>query len=116
MTDYFLIAAGVLGLITSAGHGYIGHVRLVSPLDGIDARAKRALGTVFQLTTIYWVMGGIALILAPFTLSATPREVLAIFMAVIYGTAALGNLWITRGFHFGWVMLTAATVLAIAGR
>ena len=34
---------------------------------------------------------------------------------LLYGFAAAANAWATGGRHFGWMVLAAATLLALAG-
>jgi hypothetical protein len=47
--------------------------------------------------------------------SDTARHWMVVAFAVQFAFSALGNAWGTRGKHFGWMLLGAVTVLAIAG-
>jgi hypothetical protein len=54
-------------------------------------------------------------IAAPSMASDAARHWIVAVFAVVYGCAALGNAWVTRGRHPGWMLLTAAIGFALAG-
>ena len=47
--------------------------------------------------------------------SDTARHWMVVTFALLFAFSALGNAWGTRGKHFGWMMLSAVSVLALAG-
>lgn len=115
MQDFFLMAAGALGIIVAVVHGVIGHRRLVPPISNISTVQKRVMWAVFQLSTLYWLVGGLLLIAAPLAPDSIPRLATAYTVAFLYGSGAAGNCWATRGRHIGWILLLAATILAVLG-
>jgi len=44
-----------------------------------------------------------------------PRHWIVVTLACVFGFGALGNAWVTRGRHFGWMALSAVVALAVAG-
>ena len=52
---------------------------------------------------------------APWMTSEPARLWIVGAAVVVYGLAAVGNAWATRGRHFGWMVLTAVSVLALVG-
>lgn len=115
MNDIFLIVAGVAGMVIAAIHGHISQTVILARITG-PARTARNINTaVYQLSTVYWFVGGAALTLAPFILSPDARTTIAITVAFMYFTGAAANIWATRGRHFGWPLLTVAAILALIG-
>jgi hypothetical protein len=70
---------------------------------------------VWQTSTVAWAGGGVLLIAAPWMASDFARHWIVITLAGVLGFAALANAWATRFRHFGWVALSAAVVMAVAG-
>ncbi len=115
MNALLLVLAGVIGLVTALVHGYLGETRLLSQAETQSELGRRALRAVFHLSTVYWLLGAIALIsisLMPISREAT---VLVSVVATLYLIGAVGNFWLSRGRHIGWVLLLSASLLAIAG-
>src|SRR5262249_47785905 len=103
--------AGGLGMLCAALHGYLGERRVIRPVKDISSSSRRVVDGLMFLSAVYWFAAGAVLAASPF-LTAHDRK-LALFIAVaIYGSAAAANFWATRGRHFGWLMLSAATALA----
>ena len=65
--------------------------------------------------TVAWIGGGVLLLAAPWMDSNSARHWIVVTFAVVFGFAALGNAFATRGRHFGWVGMGAVVALAVAG-
>ena len=115
MNDFLIYAAGGLGMIIAVVHGYIGEVKVVAPVTGINRSAKRVLSAVMFLSAIYWFAAGALLVVAPLILESDAKRLAAFFVGTIYLSGALANFWATRGRHFGWMLLAIATALAWLG-
>lgn len=76
---------------------------------------RRLVPLLLHFSTVFWFLGGLALIATPwydneyFVLST------AIFVGLLFGFGAIGNFWGTRGRHPGWMLLAVATVLIVYG-
>ena len=68
-----------------------------------------------RFPTVAWIACGVLLIAAPSMESDTARHWMVVTFALLFAFSALGNAWGTRGKHFGWMMLSAVSVLALAG-
>jgi len=115
MNDLSIITAGCLGMLIAIVHGYLGASKVIQPIEGIHPAAKRILHGVFLLSAIYWFIGGLMLVSAPFYLSSNARTVTALVVGALYLSGAIVNFWATRGRHFGWFLLSAATALIWVG-
>ncbi|MEO0398361.1 MAG: hypothetical protein AAF224_02935 [Pseudomonadota bacterium] len=115
MQDIFLYGAGLLGIIISVAHGYIGEVRVVRPVRASTTQAKRVLHAIMFLSAVYWFAASALLLITPLLLSDAQRPFVVYGVALVFVSGCLGNLWATRGGHFGWILLAAAAALAIAG-
>ncbi len=115
MKDIFLVMAGCLGMVIAILHGYIGEMKVVRPIQGSPASAKRVLHALMFLSAVYWFVGGAILAAGPFYLDANARYVAAMMVGALYLSGAIANLWATRGRHFGWAMLAGTTILIWLG-
>ncbi|MEM9622157.1 MAG: hypothetical protein AAF993_10940 [Pseudomonadota bacterium] len=115
MNEVMLTTAGVLGMLIALVHGYLGETQVVRHAQAATESGQRVLHAIMFLSAVYWFVGGLVLALAPAYLDAGTTSVVAYTVAAIFAGGALGNLWATRGKHFGWLLLAAATGLAVAG-
>jgi hypothetical protein len=110
-----LALAGVVGGITAVIHGVLTQRLMVRPIEALMASDRRISGPVKRLipllmhfSTIAWLAGGLALIVAACWLGPQARLATALCVGGLYFYGALGNLWGTRGRHPGWMLMTAA--------
>lgn len=122
MADLALIAAGVVGAFVAVIHGVLTQRLMVVPIEALfseDGRTapaiRRIVPIMLHLSTISWFLGGLALIAAALWFSTDARAATAWFVGSLYGFGAIGNLWGTRGRHPGWLLLTLALALIVAG-
>lgn len=115
MNDYLLYGSGGLGIVVALVHGHIGRTRLLPPLTGIPTVHRRVLEAVFQLSTLYWLVGGLVLMAVPVLPDYLPRPFAVYGVAFLFFSGAVGNFWATRGKHIGWVLLGLSTVMAVLG-
>ncbi|MEM7706423.1 MAG: hypothetical protein AAF358_12760 [Pseudomonadota bacterium] len=73
------------------------------------------LQAVMLISAVYWFAAGVLLLLTPSGFLDADRLLVAYAVAFIYVIGSLGNLWATRGRHFGWALLAIAGALAVAG-
>jgi hypothetical protein len=117
-----LTIAGVIGSGVAVIHGILVQRLMVRPFedfalaDGrIGASVRRLVPLLLHFSTISWFLGGLALIGAAWWLERDARLATGIFVGGLYLFGALGNLWGTRGFHPGWMLMTVALVLIAFG-
>lgn len=115
MNDLLLVGAGVGGVLVAIIHGYLGHKIVLPQLAGGTAQIRRVNEAVFQLSTLYWLAGGLVLIATPYFLDDALRRVFVCGVVFLYATGAIGNFWATRGRHPGWVILLVVTIMALLG-
>lgn len=118
MEDAALILAGSIGIVTAIAHGVLTHRLMAQPLlaaagkhRGIEPSILRLFPLLLQFSTYCWLAGGIALIGVALWADPASRLTTSLFVAGFYLFGAIGNLWGTRGKHFGWVLLAAAVLL-----
>ena len=124
--DVALALAGVIGSGVAVVHGILVQRLMVRPIEALSLSGKRLSDPVGRLvplllhfSTIFWFLGGLALIAAAFWLDSGARLATCVFVGGLYLFGALGNLWATRGRHPGWMLMAAALVLiilAVSGR
>lgn len=110
-----LVVAGVAGMIISVVHGYLGQVLILQSIAGLPTLSKRINWAVFQLSSVYWFFGGLALALAPFLATPAVQSCIVFAVAAMYLVGAAANFIASRGRHFGWVALSAIAILALVG-
>ena len=115
MDAVLLMIAGAAGLMISLVHGRLGQRMILNRITGLSDGARRVNQAVFQLSTLYWLLGGILLMLAPFVFEPVVRTAVAMLVAGVYLAGGLGNIWAMRGRHFGGPLLIATGVIAIIG-
>ena len=112
MPDLALRSAAFLGLFAALAHSFIGERHIFPKLRLEPARLTLLFRAIWHCLSAGWVAGALLLL-------STPREGAKgaiLLVAALYGGAALGNAIGTRGRHFGWAVLAAASLLALAGR
>jgi len=115
MSNTLLILAGFGGAIVALVHGYLGQTIVLPSFSGGTPSVRRVNHVVFQLSTLYWFAGGIALICAALFFDQGERTVIVTMVSFLYITGSIGNFWATRGRHPGWVLLAIVTGLALIG-
>lgn len=115
MQDLFLYSAGALGILISVIHGYLGQTRVVGPAQTPTKQTKRVLEAIMLISAVYWFAAGVLLLVTPAGMLDADRSLIVYAVAFVYLAGSLGNLWATRGRHFGWALLAIASGLAIAG-
>lgn len=115
MQDMMLYGAGGLGVGISIIHGYLGETKVVRTARLPSPQGKRILQALMFLSAVYWFAAGVLLLLAPTLISGSAKPFVIYGAAFLYLSGSIGNLWATRGRHFGWVLLAIAALLALAG-
>lgn len=112
--------AGVIGSSVAVVHGVLTQRLMVRPFEEFAATDKRISNTVRRLvplllhfSTIAWFAGGIALIVAAIWLGRYEKLAIGLFVGALYLFGVVGNLWGTRGRHFGWLVLGIALALIV---
>jgi hypothetical protein len=115
MRDLLLQGAGAIAIMVSVIHGVLGETKVFARATIEPPRLRTLIRLVWQAGTVAWIAGGVLLIAAPSMASDVARHWIIATLAVVYGFAAVGNAWATRGRHIGWVGMAAVVVLAVAG-
>lgn len=117
-TDWVFIAAGSLGCIVAVVHGVILHKKMVGPIlteMKLAESLRRLIPLLLHFSTVFWFLGGLALIATPMYPNDYVVLTTAAFVGLLFGFGAIGNFWGTGGKHPGWVLLAAAVGLIIYG-
>ena len=115
MRDILLQCAGVLAIAAALIHGVLTETRIF-PRMSIEPEGLRTLSRfVWQIPTVAWIACGVLLIALPSFASEAARHWMVAAFAAVFAFSALGNAVGTRGKHFGWMVLSAVVVLAVAG-
>jgi hypothetical protein len=115
MRDLILQCAGVAGIIVALVHGVLGETMVFARATIEPARLRALIRLVWQAGTVAWIGGGVLLIAAPSMGSQAARHWIVLTIIAVYGFAAIGNAWWSRGRGFGWKAMAAVLVLAVAG-
>ena len=115
MADFFLYGAGGLTVMIAIVHGYLGATAVVGPSTAPSPQAKRILHAIMFLSAVYWLIGGLVLIAAPYLFEGEGRKCVVYTVTAMLLTGAFGNMWGTRGRHFGGYFLLLVSGLALAG-
>jgi hypothetical protein len=115
MRDILLQFSGALAIVAAVIHGVLAETRIFPKLTIEPARLRTLLRLVWQTSTIAWIGGGILLLAVPWMESDAARHWIVVTFAVVFAFCAAGNAIATRGRHFGWMVLGAVVVTAVAG-
>lgn len=122
MQDVALILAGAIGAIVAVIHGVLVRRKMAAPLRVVlsdeqqfPASITRLVPLLLDFSGYNWLLGGLALIAAPYILGPEGIVVVAVLVGSSYLFASIGNCWGTRGRHPGWVLYAIATALVIYG-
>jgi hypothetical protein len=115
MRDLFLQCAGLAAIAVALVHGILGETRVFARATIEPPRLRNLIRVCWQIGTVGWICGGVLLLAAPSLASTPARHWIVITMAVMYGFGMLGNAWIFRGRHFGWMALGAVIAMAAVG-
>jgi hypothetical protein len=117
-----LALAGAIGGVTAVVHGVLIQRLVVRPVEAAflgDPRTpeaiRRLVPLLLQFSTVAWLLGGVALIVAARWFEPQARLVTGLLVGSLYLFGALGNLWATDGRHPGWMLMAAALVLIAVG-
>lgn len=118
--DLALVAAGAVAVITATIHGRLLDPLIVTPLlrggvDGMRASAKALVRPLLHVSTVDWMLGGIALIGTGLWIEGPGRLAVGLLVGAQLLYAAAANAWGTRGRHPGWMLMAGAIVLIAAG-
>ena len=119
--DAALVAAGIIGSGVAIVHGILVQKLMVRPIEELwlsnkpSGSIRRLVPLLLHLSTVAWFLGGLALIAAANWLDGGARMATCVFVGSLYLFGAAGNLWATRGRHFGWMLMAAALALIILG-
>jgi hypothetical protein len=115
MRDILLQCSGVLAIAAAVIHGVLTETKIF-PRMTIEPQGLRMLSRfVWQIPTVAWIAGGVLLIALPSIASEAARHWIVVTFACVFAFSALGNAVGSRGKHFGWMVLSAVVVLAVAG-
>jgi hypothetical protein len=115
MRDLLLQCSGVAAIAVALIHGILGETRVFARATIEPPRLRNLIRLCFQIGTVGWICGGVLLIAAPSMGAASARHWIVITMCVMYSFGVIGNAWVSRGRHFGWMALGAVIVMAVAG-
>lgn len=115
MRDLLLQAAGVIAILVSIAHGVLGETLVFARATVEPPRMRLLLRLVWQAGTLAWIAGGVLLMAAPWMGSDAARHWIIATFAVVFGFAAIANALVTRTLHLGWIGMSAAVALSVAG-
>jgi hypothetical protein len=115
MRDLAIQAAGGIAILTAIVHGVLGETKIFAKARIEPAWIKLMLRLIWQCGTVAWVGFGVLLVAAPYMGSDVARLWIAGVAIGTYSVAAIGNAWVTRGRHVGWMAMTVASALALVG-
>ena len=115
MRDLAMQAAGGIAILAAITHGILGETKIFAQARIEPAWIRLMLRLIWQCGTVAWVGFGILLVAAPYMGSEAARLWIAGTAVGTYGVGAIGNAWVTRGHHIGWMAMTVVSVLALAG-
>ena len=115
MRDVLLQCSGLAAIAAALIHGVIGQTKVFPRITIEPQRLRTLLRLVRQASTVAWIGGGVLLLAAPSMSSDQARHWIVATLACVFAFAAFANAWATRGKHFGWMVLGAVVVMAVAG-
>ena len=115
MRDLLLQASGLLAMLVGAVHGVLGETKVFARTTIEPPRMRLLLRGIWQCSTAAWIGGGLLIFVAPWLHAGDARRWIVLTFAAIYAVGIVGNAWVFRGRHYGWMLLGAVVALARAG-
>ena len=115
MRDLLLQCAGIVTIVVAIIHGVLGETRVFAGARIEPDRLRTLIRLVWQTSTVAWAGAGVLLFATPWMASEPARHWIVITLALVLAFAALANALATRGRHFGWMALSAAVAMVVAG-
>lgn len=115
MRDILLQVSGVAAIAAALIHGVLSETKVFPRVTIEPQRLRTLFRFVWQVPTVAWIAGGVLLIAAPSMASEPARHWIVVTSACLLAFSAIGNAVGTGGRHFGWMVLGAATAMAMAG-
>jgi hypothetical protein len=115
LRDILLQCAGLLAIAAALIHRVLTEAKVFPRVTIEPQRLRRLFRLVWQMPTVAWIACGVLLIAAPSMGSEKARHWMVVTFACVFAIGALANAAGTRGKHFGWIVLAAVAVLAVAG-
>jgi hypothetical protein len=115
MRDLLLQCAGIVTIIVAIIHGVLGETKVFARARIEPERLRTLIRLVWQTSTVAWAGAGVLLVATPWMASEPARHWIVITLAGVLAFAAFANALATRGRHFGWMVLSAAVAMAVAG-
>jgi hypothetical protein len=115
MRDLLLQCSGLAAIAVAIIHGVLGETRVFARATIEPPRLRNLIRLCWQVGTVGWICGGVLLIAASSMASVPARHWIVVTVVAMYAFGVIGNAWIFRGRHFGWMALSAVIALAVAG-
>jgi uncharacterized membrane protein len=115
MHDVLLQFSGIVAIAAALIHGVLSETKVFPRVTIEPKRLRTLFRFVWQIPTVAWIAGGVLLIAAPSMASDVARHWIVVTIACVLAFSAVGNAVGTHGRHFGWLVLSAAAVMAAAG-
>jgi hypothetical protein len=115
MRDLLLQCSGLAAIAVAILHGVLGETRVFARATIEPPRLRNLIRLCWQVGTVGWICGGVLLIAASSMASAPARHWIVVTVVAMYSFGVIGNAWVFRGRHFGWMALSAVIALAVAG-
>lgn len=117
-TDVAIFVAGAIGVSVAAIHAVVMQRRIIAPLTAhlaeqrlLTGTAERILAPLLHVSSVAWLAGGVALILAALFAPTGTKLALSILVGALYLHAALLNGIASRFRHPGWMLMALTTTL-----
>ncbi len=115
MRDLLLQCSGIAAIAVALIHGVLGETKVFARATIEPPRLRNLIRLCWQIGTVGWLCGGVLLIAAPLMAPESARHWIVATVVAMYGFGIVGNAWVFRGRHFGWMALSAVVALAVAG-
>lgn len=120
--DIALALAGLIGSAVAVVHGVLTQKLMVRPYASVftgDAREpaslRRLVWALLHFSTVCWFVGGLVLIALSSGVAPGTRTPLAVSVGASFLYGAVGNLWGTRSWHPGWMLMAVSVGLIAFG-
>ncbi len=110
-----LTISGLLAIAAGVTHGVLGETKVFARAQITPSGARRLIRAVWLFGVVSWIAIAVLMIAAPHLGSQDARHWIIATSAVTYAFGAVGNAIVTRGKHFGWMLLLVVSGLAVAG-
>ena len=115
MDNLLLGLAGALGVIAAIVHERLGQTKIIARATFPSPMARSLAKVIWTFSSAVWIAASLVIATSPLWAEGDVRRIVVAAACAPIAWCAAANAAVTRGRHFGWMVLGGVVALAGAG-